>query len=285
MSWADLRRFEYKLIKKGDHLSFPFNVPRWVIWCFAIITFMVYSFVFYYFFVSPFSFRWKGLFGGTHPAGYSIRGIDISHYQGTIDWKQLKNANLDGDPVSFVIIKATEGTDFIDDSFNKNLKEAKENGLICGAYHFFLPSESAEKQAKYFLEQVKLEPGDFPPVLDIEHKGDLSDQQIRDAALMWLKIVEKQYKVKPIIYTNYNFKMKYLNDSVLDAYPYWIAHYYVDTLKYKGNWKLWQYTDNGNLEGVGGTVDFDLYNGSMYDLHKFLIGHREENEFFQDADE
>ena len=95
----------------------------------------------------------------------------------------------------------------------------------------------------------------------------------------WLQIIEERYDIKPIIYTNYKFKKKYLNDSLLNTYPYWIAHYYVDTLEYTGEWKLWQYTDNGKIDGIKGTTDFNIYNGSMYDLQKFLIGHREENDY------
>ncbi|MBP3773982.1 MAG: glycoside hydrolase family 25 protein [Bacteroidaceae bacterium] len=283
MGLIDLKRAEYKLRQVG-HAWFPVRAPKWLQWLFAVLTVMVYGFVFYHFFVSPLSLRWKGLFGDTFPAGYSIRGIDISHYQGRIDWKKLRHALLNDEPVSFVLMKATEGTDFLDEYFLRNMEQAKDAGFICGAYHFFLPSEPAEAQAKYFIENAQLEDGDFPPVLDFEHRGRLTAQGVRDAALAWLKIVEAHYGVKPIIYTNYKFKLAYLSDTLFDAYPYWIAHYYVDSLKYEGKWKLWQYTDNGQLDGITGRVDFNLYNGSMYDLHKFLIGHREENEFYEEEE-
>lgn len=278
----ELDKIEFR-IRRKERYEFSF-FPKWLQWIFALATLAVYAFVFYHFVVSPFSLRWKGIYGGRFPEGYSIRGIDVSHHQGEIDWERLKNASVNRDPISFVIIKATEGTDFTDENFVYNITEARRNGFICGAYHFFLPSESPTKQAEYFLQHVNLEDGDFPPVLDIEHKGDLDDRQIYEAALTWLKIVEDHYGIKPIIYTNYNFKMQYLNDSVMNSYPYWIAHYYVDSLKYKGEWKLWQYTDNGKLEGISNTVDFNLYNGSMYDLHKFLIGHREENDFSKEME-
>ena len=282
MSWADHIRSEFHL-KKRSHKHVLLGVPKWSLWIFCILMLAAYAFIFYLYVVNPVSFRWKGIFGGTSPSGYSIRGIDVSHYQGKIDWQSLKNATPDGEPISFVFVKATEGTDFLDDNFNQNIRACRLNGFICGAYHFFLPSEPAEAQAKYFLQNVKLVEGDFPPVLDIEHQGMLTKEEVKVAARTWLKIIEEHYKVKPIIYTNYKFKMQYLNDSVFDAYPYWIAHYYVDTLRYQGRWKLWQYTDNGRLEGIKGTVDFDIYNGSMYDLHKLLIGHKEENDFEEDV--
>lgn len=260
--------------RKKRRRIFPFlrSWPTWALWAGGILIIVIYVFVFYYFFVSPFSFRWKGIFGeGRYPSGYSIYGVDISHFQGEIDWDLLRNANIDGEPVRFIIIKATEGTDFLDENFNDNFYKAGDNNFIRGAYHFFLPSESAESQARYFLKQVHLEPGDLPPVLDIEHKGDLTPREIKNAALTWLRLVEKHYSVKPIIYTNYDFKIKYLGDSIFDQYPYWIAHYYVNKLKYHGAWKLWQQTDVGKVGGIKGDVDFDIYNGSMYDLQKFTI--------------
>jgi lysozyme len=93
--------------------------------------------------------------------------------------------------------------------------------------------------------------------------------------LQWLDIIETHYGVKPIIYTYYKFKIQYLSDSVFDDYPYWIAHYYVDQVEYEGKWKFWQHTDVGRLPGIKGNVDFNIYNGSMYDLRKMTIGARE----------
>ena len=272
------RRRVYRRKKRRNRWFAFFHWPSWAVWAGGILMVAVYVFIFYYFFVSPYSFRWKGIFGeGKFPKGYSIHGIDISHHQGEIDWDLLRNSSIDGSPLRFIIIKATEGTDFLDENFNDNFYQAGENNFIRGAYHFFLPSEPATDQARYFLKQVHLEEGDFPPVLDFEHKGELTADQIKKAALTWLRIVEKHYNVKPIIYTNYDFKMKYLSDSIFDEYPYWIAHYYVDTLKYSGPWRLWQHTDVGKIRGIKGNVDFNIYNGSMYDLQKFTIGSRKEN--------
>lgn len=159
----------------------------------------------------------------------------------------------------------------MDENFNDNFYNASEYGIARGAYHYFKPSVSAKAQAEYFLRQVHLEVGDLPPVLDIEEKGDLSPEALRKAALTWLKTVEKRYHVPPIIYTNYKFKIDYLNTRDFDRYPYWIAHYYVRELKYKGKWKFWQHTDCGRLPGIRGAVDLNIYNGSMYDLRRLCI--------------
>ena len=239
----------------------------------------LYVWLFYYFFVGPFGFRWRALYGdASYPEGYEIHGIDISHHQGRIDWEKLRNNGMiEKWPVRFVMIKATEGASNIDENFSDNFYNAREYGFIRGAYHFWSNYSTGRAQAEYFLKQVKLEEGDLPPVLDVEHKP--KDQTTRDfqlSVLTWLRIVEKHYKVKPIIYTYYKFKTTYLNDSVFDGYPYWIAHYYVDKVEYKGKWKFWQHTDCGRLPGIKGYVDFNIYNGSYYDLRKLTIGSHEQ---------
>lgn len=246
--------------------------PAWVFWCGGVSAAAVYALIFYFLFVNPAKSRWQALYGDAkYPGGYSIHGIDVSHYQDSIDWKKLRGATIGGNPVRFVIIKSTEGSSVLDEYFADNFRNAKEFGFIRGAYHYFAPSVPAREQAEYFLSQVSLEGGDLPPVLDFEALGSLSPQQAAEGALEWLRIVEARYKVKPVIYTYYKFKLAYLSDPVFDDYPYWIARYYVDTLRYQGKWKMWQYTDAGKLDGIKGNVDFDVYNGSMYDLMKLTI--------------
>lgn len=226
----------------------------------------------YIYLVSPYTSRWQALYGKeNYPEGYSIRGIDVSHHQGEINWKKLSKAQIGDEPISFVFIKATEGKDFLDTNFNENFYQAREYGLIRGAYHYFKPNVSAKEQALYFLKQVHLEEGDLPPVLDIEEQGDLTPDQLQKASLTWLKTVEVRYKVPPIIYTNYKFKVKYLNTKEFERYPYWIAHYYVRKLAYQGPWKFWQHTDCGKLSGIRTNVDLNIYNGSMYDLRRLCL--------------
>lgn len=248
--------------------------PRWAWWVGGIGIVIVYIWLFYYFFVSPTGFRWRALYGeANYPDGYEIHGIDISHYQGDIDWDDLRNAMIEGCPLRFIVIKATEGSSRVDEKFNDNFYMAREYGYIRGAYHFWSNKSTAREQAYFFLNKVRLEDGDLPPVLDVEHKPkDRSAEDFQRDILTWLHIVEDKYHVKPIIYTYYKFKEKYLNAPVFDDYPYWIAHYYVDKVEYKGEWKFWQHTDVGRLPGIKGYVDFNIYNGSYYDLRKLTIG-------------
>lgn len=248
------------------------------IWIGIVLVSFVYVALFYYFFVSPYSFRWKAIYGEPeYPAEYNVRGIDISHYQNSIKWEKLRNASLNNDPVRFIIIKATEGSTLFDDDFNDNFFQAKENDFIRGAYHFFVPGVDAETQANFYLHQVHLVPGDLPPVLDIEKTGKLSKQQLQKDVKKWLDIVEKKYGVKPIIYTSYKFKKDFLDTSIFNEYPYWIAHYYVDKLEYKGDWVMWQHTDCGKVDGIKGCVDCNVFNGSINDLEAFTLQDKEED--------
>ena len=236
----------------------------------------LYIWCFYYFFVSPTGFRWRALYGDAkYPAGYEIHGIDISHYQVDIDWGLLSNAMVNGCPVRFVIMKSTEGTGKLDETFYENYQSAGDYGFIRGAYHFWSNKSSARDQAYFFLKKVHLNDGDLPPVLDVEHKPkEQSVEDFQRDILTWLHIVEDKYHVKPIIYTYYKFKQSYLSAPVFDDYPYWIAHYYVEKIEYKGPWKFWQHTDAGRLPGIKGYVDLNIYNGSYYDLKQMTIGRK-----------
>ena len=248
------------------------SLRSWPVWVGVLLVGAAYVGLFYYFFVGPFSFRWKAMYGDTiYPAGYHVRGIDISHYQSTIEWEHLRNASMNNDPVRFIIIKATEGTTLMDDNFNENFYEAKRNDFVRGAYHFFVPGVDAKQQARFFLKQVHLEPGDLPPVLDVEKTGNLTPQQLKHDVKTWLDAVEAKYHVKPILYTGYKFKVDYLNDSIFQQYPYWIAHYYVDKLEYKGPWVMWQHTDCGRIQGIRGQVDCNIFNGSLQELMDFTL--------------
>ena len=255
------------------------HMPGWAWWLGGCLVVAAYVFFFYYIFVSPFGFRWRALYGDiSYPEGYEIHGIDISHHQGKINWQELKDHGMiDKFPVRFVMIKATEGATRVDPNFEDNFYQAREYGFTRGAYHFYSVHSSAKPQATFFIRKVKLENGDLPPVLDVEHKPkNQTDEEFKQSVLEWLDIVEQHYGVKPIIYTYYKFKTRYLNDPIFDDYPYWIAHYYVDSVEYQGKWKFWQHTDVGRLPGIKGNVDFNIYNGSMYDLRKMTIGAREQ---------
>ena len=251
------------------------EMPVWCRRLLAVLVVVAFVFGFYYFFIRPYAYRWKPCYGMKGygvcmPVGYSMHGIDVSHYQGDINWKMLKQTRQGKFPVEFIFMKATEGGDFSDDRFVANFDSAKVHGFIRGAYHFYNPKTDADKQADFFIRSVKLEPGDLPPVLDIEMKSK-DVKKLQQDLKIWLRKVENHYGVKPIIYASYKFKTKYLNDSVFDSYPYWIAHYYVDSVRYQGDWKFWQHTDVGTLPGIDEKVDLNIFNGSLSEMKELLM--------------
>ena len=250
-------------------------MPEWLYYVLMGVIVVIFVSAFYFFFIRPYAYRWKpcyGLkgYGVCMPHGYKVHGIDVSHYQGEINWKMLEQTRQGKFPVKFIFMKATEGGDFSDDKFVANFDSAKAHGFIRGAYHFYNPKTDANKQADFFINSVKLKPGDLPPVLDIEKKSrDI--KKLQNDLKIWLCKVENHYGVKPIIYASYKFKTKYLNDSVFDSYPYWIAHYYVDSVKYQGEWKFWQHTDVGTLPGIDEKVDLNVFNGSEESFRSLLL--------------
>ncbi|MBP3227990.1 MAG: glycoside hydrolase family 25 protein [Bacteroidaceae bacterium] len=222
--------------------------------------------------VLPLSKRWQAIYSnGGIPDGYGIRGIDVSHYQGDIDWERVSHATIKGDPVAFCIIKGTEGREMDDANLDFNLPTARRFGLTVGAYHYFKPNVPAADQAANYISHVRLEPGDLAPVLDIEEAGALDTTDLREAALTWLLIVEDHYGKTPILYANPKFRRRYLNTPDFDRFPYWVAHYYVDSPVSYVEWFFWQHTDRGRLTGIRGFVDLDVFNGSMYALKQLCL--------------
>lgn len=252
------------------------TMPVWLRNMLAVCIIFVFSAGFYWFFIRPYAYRWmpcpgEKAYGVCIPVEYDIHGIDISHYQGDIDWKQLATHKDARFPLHFIFMKATEGGDHGDDTFSQNFGQARKHGFIRGAYHYFIPKTDACKQADFFIRTVQLSKGDLPPVLDVETTGKRSEKELKTAVKTWLDRVEAHYGVKPILYTSYKFKMRYLSDSIFSDYPYWIAHYYVDSVKYEGNWHFWQHTDVGTVPGIKQKVDLNVFNGTLEELQALTL--------------
>ena len=162
-------------------------------------------------------------FGIDIPVNYSIHGIDVSKYQNVIDWQLVRDMKVGNIQLSFAFIKATEGLGNEDAYFRRNWKKIKDAGLARGAYHFFLATKSGKAQAENFINSVELEPGDLPPVLDIEQTYGIAPDKLRQRAKEWLQTVQDYYHIQPIIYTNVDFYKQYLRDD-FDGYSLWVAH-------------------------------------------------------------
>lgn len=198
---------------------------------------------------------------------FEVHGIDVSHYQAKINWDEVV-----GEDVAFSFVKATEGKELQDSTYNYNWSEIKRVGMKRGAYHFFRPSISAEAQAKNFISLVDLNSGDLPPVLDVEVLDGISQKVMINRLKTWLNIVENHYNIRPIIYTNLNFYNKHIAGN-FKRYPVWVARYNYEapSLKCGTNWDFWQYGNRGQLAGIEGDVDFNVFRGTYEELSEMTI--------------
>ncbi|KDN56029.1 glycoside hydrolase family 25 protein [Flavobacterium seoulense] len=192
-------------------------------------------------------------------------GIDVSEYQGEVEWDEVET--LDGDyQLSFVFIRATVGNDRLDKRFKENWRNAKENKIIRGAYHYYRPNENSIEQAELFIKTVRLEQGDLPPVLDIERLPEnQSVERLKIGLRRWLTKVEEHYQVKPIIYTGERYYDDFLKEEFSD-YLFWIANYNFYREKMKEDWLFWQFTEKASVSGIKGNVDVNIFNGDLQQL-------------------
>jgi lysozyme len=199
--------------------------------------------------------------------GFAVHGIDVSHYQSYINWDTVAAQDI-----TFAFVKATEGEMLQDTMFCENWDAMKNAGIKRGAYHFYRPSISPVVQAQNYIELVQKEYGDLPPVLDIEVTGDIPILQLIANLQIWLYLIEIQYNIKPIIYTNINFYNRYLAGH-FDNYPLWIARYNdrEPSLACGSPWHFWQYGNRGRIKGIHGNVDFNVFYGSTYQLEEICL--------------
>lgn len=205
---------------------------------------------------------------------FEVTGVDVSHYQGTIDWEKLAGQNLD-----FAFIKATEGAGFLDERFYDNWKEAEKTGLCIGAYHFFSFNSDGDKQAQFYIDTVGNLNGKMAPAVDVEFYGDKrnnppkKDEVVRQLGKL-LDMLEEYYQIKPVIYTTYTVYNNYIEGEFED-YPLWIRNVYYQPLwGTKGKWTFWQYTDTAVLEGYEGAekyIDRNVFRGTKEELQALIV--------------
>jgi lysozyme len=223
-----------------------------------------------FYYLYPRFVRYPG-FGIPIPSGYSIHGIDVSHYQGRINWNEVAKMNIRGITVQFCIIKASQGLTLSDSRFAENWNKAKKAGIVRGAYHYFEPGVDGRLQAKRFLAIVNPEKGDLVPVVDIETTNGLSRDALIQSLSECLQAVELQCGNKPIIYTGADFYTKYLEEA-FDEYPLWVAHYFAPFGPRVGRkWQIWQHSEKGRVNGISKAVDFNVFNGNQAEFGKLLL--------------
>lgn len=203
----------------------------------------------------------------------SLPGIDVSHWQGTIDWAQVAASGQ-----RFAIAKATEGQTFVDPMYVTNKGGAEAVGIAFTAYHFARPDDTpgdAILEADHFVDGAQLAPGNLIPALDVERTGGLAQTELTEWILAWLARVTERLGVRPMVYTSPNGWKNRTGDTtaVADAgyTVLWVAHWSVASPTVPANdwsgngWTFWQYGDCGTVPGIEGCVDVDWYDGTAFD--------------------
>lgn len=214
------------------------------------------------------------LFPATRSAEFAVHGIDVSKYQGDIDWEQVKESG-----VAFAFIKATEGGDKVDSKFQYNWAAAKAAGVPRGAYHFVYWCRPPHEEIANFASVVPNDPDALPPVLDVEPTPESKsckrtlyrEEAIRDMRTM-LEAMERRYGKKPIIYSSVDFYQAILQPDALSEYPIWVrSTKYHPKVRYGDRkWTFWQYRSDGRVPGIVGAVDQNTFNGSFEQWKNWL---------------
>jgi lysozyme len=203
-------------------------------------------------------------FGRASPRVFAVHGVDVSRWQGEIDWETLRAQGG-----NFAFIKATDGGDHLDPMFRRNWRAAREAGIRRGAYHFFYWCRSASEQAQWFIRNVPREKNALPPVLDVEWNSDSackripSPAEVQEKMRVFISMVERYYGQRPIIYTAPGFYHDNLEGAFLD-YPFWlrsVAQHPAQVFDDR-KWIFWQYSGSGLSQGVDGKIDLNVFNGS-----------------------
>lgn len=213
------------------------------------------------------------------PAGRVYEGIDVSGWQGEIDFSQVKNSGID-----FVYIKSSEGQNTVDSYFRRNYEGARSNGLNIGFYHYVRArtTEEAILEAEHFANTIA---GTVPTcklAMDFENFGNLSTSEINEISKVFLERVQELTNKEMIIYSNTSSARTIFSEELANEYPLWVAQYYVSNPSDNGKWSVWegfQYTDRGNVPGINGYVDRDRFTSEiLLDSQEEIPSNEENNE-------
>jgi lysozyme len=212
-------------------------------------------------------------FGSASPRSLPVHGVDVSRWQGDIDWAKLRSQGA-----NFVYIKATDGGDHLDPMFMRNWRAAGAAGLRRGAYHFFYWCRTAGEQADWFIRNVPKVQGALPPAIDVEWNGDSrtcrkhpSRERVLEKMQVFMDKLEKYYGQRPVIYTSPDFHDDNL-EGEFKEYAFWLRSVAAHPRKtYPGRkWMFWQYSGSGLSHGVKGRIDLNVFNGNEDAWHAWV---------------
>ena len=200
---------------------------------------------------------------------YPIKGFDVSHHQGDIDWKKISPQQY-----QFVYLKATEGGDYKDDKFQQYWLDARERGMRVGAYHFYRLCRDGKIQAQNFIDTVPKKNDNLPPVIDLEYDSNCINTYTREQLIKQIQIMNNQlqshYGKQPIFYTSKMFYNIVLSGTFKDT-PIWIREYKDQPdLKDERKWTFWQHSNQGKVQGIEKSVDLNVFYGNAQTWQHFL---------------
>ena len=208
------------------------------------------------------------------PVDFPIHGVDVSKFQGDIDWAAVRRAH-----VRFAWIKATEGGNYLDSNFAQNWYGAAAAGIPRGAYHFVYWCRPWQEEIGWFEQNVPVDPNALPPVLDVEAtptsktcKRVLRRSDVIPEMRAMLEELERHYGKKPIIYTTVDFYRAMLQPNVFANYPIWVrSTKYQPGMEYGDRkWRFWQYRSDGHVPGIPSRVDRNAFSGGARRWRRFL---------------
>jgi len=193
-------------------------------------------------------------------------GFDVSRYEVVNDWQAVKAAGY-----VFGSTRATVGDYYTDPTFTSYWQGMKDAGILRMAYHVLTP-DRPQSQIGRFIDLVRTDWGELPPVLDLELDREVDRKVITDKTLYCLQELEKACGRKPIIYTTASFITSHIHPTVnLGGYPLWVANYTtkpVPTMPSSWtSWVFWQYTEAGKIPGINGATDLNWFNGDLDALY------------------
>ena len=218
----------------------------------------------------------KSQFTATYPHDFPIHGIDVSKYQGDIDWESVRRGGI-----TFAYIKATEGADRVDAKFFQNWEGSRNAGVKRGAYHFVYWCRAPEEEMANFIRTVPKDPDALPPVLDVEatptsgscHKTLYREQTVAQMRRM-LQMMEQAFGKKPVVYTTVDFYQAILDPNELSDYPIWVrSTKYSPHVRYgQRKWHFWQFQSDAHIPGIRGNVDRNAFHGDQRQWLAFAGG-------------
>lgn len=204
----------------------------------------------------------------------TVFGIDVSYYQGDIDWNAVAASG-----VKFAWVRVSHSTSFLDPKFQQNLNGSRAAGIHTGVYQYFEPLEDPIEQAQLLLDNMgPLQPGDMPPMIDVESQDPADKATYTNVIRAWLDHIEAATGVRGFIYTGYYYWNDNVGSDEFIDHPLWVANYNPGCPLIPDYWPSWtmhQYCACGDIPGIVGVVDSNHFNGNLEALEGYAVGGQE----------